>query len=138
MRLHDRALGACRWRSALFSCPVGLDISSLVVVEPEWISQLGVYQLGMQHGSHLRSWHANLTSVHSPAYRYFVERLREARKRAGLTQVDAAKALGRRQTYISKCESGERRVDIVELGEFASLYRRPLSFFLPRSNRRDR
>jgi hypothetical protein len=27
------------------------------------------------------------------------------------------------------CESGERRVDVVELAEFARLYRKPLSFF---------
>ncbi len=27
-------------------------------------------------------------------------------------------------------ESGERRVDVVELGEFARLYRKPLSFFV--------
>jgi transcriptional regulator with XRE-family HTH domain len=87
----------------------------------------------MQHGSQLRSRRPDLTSVHSPEYRHFVKQLREARTRAGLTQVEAAKALGRRQAYISKCESGERRVDVVELGQFARLYQRPLSFFLPRS-----
>ncbi len=80
-----------------------------------------------------RSRCANLTSVHSPEYRHFTKRLREARTRAGLTQVQAAKAIGRRQAYISKCESGERRVDVVELGQFARLYNRPLSYFLTHS-----
>lgn len=38
--------------------------------------------------------------------------------------------MGVRQSFISKCESGERRVDIVELQLFVSLYERPLTFFL--------
>jgi transcriptional regulator with XRE-family HTH domain len=43
-----------------------------------------------------------------------VKFLREARTKAGLTQVEAAKRLGCRQTFISKIECGERRVDMVE------------------------
>jgi transcriptional regulator with XRE-family HTH domain len=39
-----------------------------------------------------------------------------------LTQVEAANALGYLQSYISKCEQGERRVDLFELQEFAELY----------------
>ena len=40
--------------------------------------------------------------------------LRAARLEAGLTQVDAAAKLGCRQTFLSKIECGERRIDIVE------------------------
>ena len=40
--------------------------------------------------------------------------LRNARQKAGLTQVEAAKKLGCRQTFISKIECGERRIDVVE------------------------
>ena len=40
--------------------------------------------------------------------------IREARRKAGLTQVEAAKKLGCRQTFISKIECGERRIDDVE------------------------
>lgn len=53
-----------------------------------------------------------------------------ARKQAGITQIAAAKMLRRPQSFISKCESGERRVDVVELQEFARLYRKPLTFFV--------
>jgi len=49
---------------------------------------------------------------------------------ADLTQMEAAKHLGRPQSFISKCESGERRVDAVELQEFARMYRKDMAFFL--------
>jgi transcriptional regulator with XRE-family HTH domain len=49
-------------------------------------------------------------------------RLRDARRRAGLTQVEAAKALGQPQNFISKCETGERRIDPIELAGFMALY----------------
>lgn len=57
-------------------------------------------------------------------------RLRKAREDAGLTQVAAATALGRPQSYVSKCELGERRIDPIDLQDFASLYKRPFVFFL--------
>lgn len=41
--------------------------------------------------------------------------LRKVRKEAGLRQVDMAKALGLPQSYVSKYESGERRLDTLEL-----------------------
>jgi len=55
-------------------------------------------------------------------YRGFLRRLRAARERAGLTQVDVARKLKRPQSYVSKSESGERRVDVVEAAEMARLY----------------
>ena len=57
-----------------------------------------------------------------PAYRAFIERLRAARLRAGLTQRDAAQRLGKPQSYVAKSEQGERRVDAIEAVEFARLY----------------
>ena len=64
------------------------------------------------------------------AYREFTRRLVEARKSAGLTQVQAAKRLGKAHTFISKCELGERRVDFVELQQFARIYGKELEFFI--------
>lgn len=55
-------------------------------------------------------------------YRRFRVLLRAARERAGFTQREAAKRLGKPQSFVSKCESGERRVDFVELLIFAELY----------------
>lgn len=57
-------------------------------------------------------------------------RLRAARTSARLTQVEVAKHLEVPQSFISKCESGERRVDIVELQALARLYKKALTYFL--------
>ncbi len=66
----------------------------------------------------------------SAAYRLFLTRLREARIATGLTQAEVAVKLRRPQSFVSKCESGERRVDVVELQEFAQLYKRDMTFFV--------
>ncbi len=71
-----------------------------------------------------------MRSRYSARYKRFLGRLRAARLQAGLTQVEVAAALRRPQSFISKCESGERRVDVVELEDFARLYRKPVAFFL--------
>jgi hypothetical protein len=52
---------------------------------------------------------------------------------AELTQVEVAKALRRTQAYVSKCELGERRIDPLDLFDFARLYRKPMSYFVPDS-----
>jgi len=62
-------------------------------------------------------------------YGLFKKRLKEAREQSGLTQKDVAKLLGKPQSFISKCESGERRVDYVELQILAHIYKKPISFF---------
>jgi len=68
---------------------------------------------------------------HSAArYRQFLQRLKAARLEANLTQTAVAARLGRPQSFVSKCESGERRVDVVELYDFARLYRKPLDYFV--------
>ena len=71
-----------------------------------------------------------MRSPHSVRYRRMLKRLREARVQAGLTQVEAAAALRKPQSFVSKCESGERRIDVIELEYFATLYRKQISFFL--------
>lgn len=63
-------------------------------------------------------------------YRQFLKRLKQARQDASLTQVQVARKLSRPQSFVSKVESGERRVDVIELAEFARLYRKPLAFFV--------
>ena len=71
------------------------------------------------------------SATQTPGYKYMLKRLRTARKEAGLTQVKVAKALRRPQSYVTKCELGERRIDPIELQQLAKLYRKRLSYFLP-------
>jgi len=53
-------------------------------------------------------------SLHTPEYEYFRSLIVEAREKSGLTQTDVASKLSRPQSFVSKYESGERRLDIVE------------------------
>ena len=48
-------------------------------------------------------------------YAHFLKELREARREAGLSQEQLAEALGQRQTFVSKGELGDRRLDVIEL-----------------------
>ncbi len=57
-------------------------------------------------------------SITSKNYAQFLEYLRKTREQAGLTQEVLAVRLGETQSFVSKCERGERRMDIVELREF--------------------
>lgn len=72
-----------------------------------------------------------MTSLHSARYARFLKRLRQARSDSGLTQTQVAAALHRPQSWVSKSERGERRVDVLELHDLAALYRRPLEWFVP-------
>jgi transcriptional regulator with XRE-family HTH domain len=69
-------------------------------------------------------------SIHSTRYAVFLSVLREARERAGLTQVQLARKIGETQTFVSKCERGERRVDVVELRTFCRAFGSDLKLFV--------
>ncbi|WP_439684890.1 HTH cro/C1-type domain-containing protein [Cupriavidus oxalaticus] len=58
-------------------------------------------------------------STHNIDYQLLLSVLKAARKRMGVSQVELAERLGNTQTFVSKCERGERRIDAVELVEFA-------------------
>ena len=51
------------------------------------------------------------------------------------TLEEVAHRLRKPQWYVSKCESGERRVDVGELQAFAGIYERPVSYFFPAEDR---
>ncbi len=71
-----------------------------------------------------------IKSIHTKEYAYFVERLRKARTEAGLTQIEVAKKLRRPQSHISNVESGQQRVDVIELQRFAKIYNKNIGYFL--------
>jgi transcriptional regulator with XRE-family HTH domain len=52
--------------------------------------------------------------LRSPAHVRLLELLLAAREKAGLTQQQLADRLGKPQSFISKYEGGERRIDVIE------------------------
>ena len=69
-------------------------------------------------------------SVYSDDYKKLIERLKQARLDAGLSQQVVAGKLGKPQSYVSKVESGERRVDIIEAKALAKVYKKSLEDFV--------
>lgn len=58
-------------------------------------------------------------SIYSAEYQRLCALLRTMRDEAGLTQVQVADRLGEPQSFVSKYESGERRLDVLELAQVA-------------------
>jgi transcriptional regulator with XRE-family HTH domain len=61
------------------------------------------------------------TTLGSKRHRILIALLIERRKAAGMTQAQLAKRLGKSQSFISRLESGQRRVYVVELLELAEV-----------------
>lgn len=59
-----------------------------------------------------------MPAAHKPEYMEFVSRLRSARKAKRLSQRDLGAALGKPQSYVSKVETCERRLDLIETAEW--------------------
>ena len=69
-------------------------------------------------------------SVYSKDYKEIIERLKTARVEVGLSQQAVADKVGKPQSYISKIESGERRLDVAEMKKFAEIYKKDTNYFL--------
>jgi len=71
-----------------------------------------------------------MSTIDLAEYQILVERLRQAREKSGLTQDEVAGELGKPQSFVSKVENGERRIDPVELCYFAALYGKSVTWFV--------
>ncbi len=74
-------------------------------------------------------------SIHTPQQKRLLKLLRDIRAEAGLTQAQLADKLRTDQTVISKYETGERRLDILELREVCREVGISLSEFVERLER---
>ncbi len=74
-------------------------------------------------------------SIHTPMQQAFIQVLREARREAGLTQVQLAERLDVLQCEISNYERGEKRLDFVELCQVVDAIGIPLNEFVYRFER---
>ena len=54
-------------------------------------------------------------TIHSPEYAVFLRLLRQIRERQEITQEQLAERWGVTQSFVSKCERGDRRIDVIEL-----------------------
>ena len=69
-------------------------------------------------------------TIYSKEHKHIVKQLKKAREDVGLSQEHVAKILHKTQSFISKIESGQRKIDIVQLKEFAKVYKKSLDFFI--------
>ncbi len=71
-----------------------------------------------------------MKSIYSALYKHFIKGVQAQRKAKGLTQTQLADRLGGGQSFISKIERGERRLDV---GEFVTVAQalgvEPVQFF---------
>lgn len=72
-----------------------------------------------------------MSSAHDPLYIEFVARLRNARKRQSLSQQQLGEKLGKDQTFISKVETCERRIDVIEAANWCAALGLHLEDILP-------
>ena len=69
-------------------------------------------------------------SIFTEEYQIFLTHLIQARKEKNITQVDLANFLRKPQSYVSKYENGERRLDVIETFEILfALKIKPHQFF---------
>ena len=88
-----------------------------------------IYQTGIFHN---RLYHVNIlmSKTYSQKNKKLLEKLHSARLEAGLTQVEASKRLKKPQSYLSKIERGERKIEAIELADFAKIYNKDISYFI--------
>ena len=75
-------------------------------------------------------------SIHTDEYAAVLALLREARAAAGLTQVQLAERLGQSQSFVSKAEVGERRLDLIQLRSICEVLGTTLSAFVAKLEER--
>ncbi|MHC4226673.1 MAG: helix-turn-helix domain-containing protein [Planctomycetota bacterium] len=71
-------------------------------------------------------------SLSSTKQKIFLELLRQFREEAGLRQLDVAQRLNQPQSFVSKYESGERRLDLLELELVCEACKTSLTKFVSR------
>ncbi len=71
-----------------------------------------------------------MSRLYSQKNKNLLEKLRSARLKAGLTQVEASKKLKKPQSYLSKIERGERKIEAIELADFSKIYNKDIGYFI--------
>ena len=61
-----------------------------------------------------------MSAAHDPLYIEFITRLRNARKAKGISQQAFGEMIGKEQSFVSKVETCERRLDVVEAAKWCA------------------
>lgn len=69
-------------------------------------------------------------TIFNEDYKILIKKLKEARFEIGLDQKQVADILKKTQSYVSKIESGQRRIDVIQLKSFAKIYKKDLNYFI--------
>jgi transcriptional regulator with XRE-family HTH domain len=69
-------------------------------------------------------------TIYSKEHKQLVDRLKKARISNDLDQSHVAKLLHKTQSYVSKLESGQCRIDIIQLKQLARIYKRDVNYFI--------
>src|SRR4051794_20544494 len=71
-----------------------------------------------------------VSTIHDDRYVKLINQLRQVRESKRIRQADLAEKLGEHQSYVSKVEGFERRLDVIELYDWLiALNKEPLEFF---------
>lgn len=71
-----------------------------------------------------------MRSIHDPRYQDLIKRLIELRESKNVTQVELACRLNKPQSYVSKVEILERRIDVIELIDWLSALENNITDFI--------
>ena len=69
-------------------------------------------------------------NLYTKEHKKIIEKLKKARHDVGLDQFETTKKLGKSQSYLSKIESGQRKIDVIQLKKFAKIYNKDINYFL--------
>lgn len=69
-------------------------------------------------------------TIYSKKYMALVEKIVRVRKELNLRQSDVARLIGKSQSYVSKMEAGQLRIDVIQLNELAQIYKKTIGFFV--------
>ena len=75
-------------------------------------------------------------TIYTRDYRAMLALLREVRKAAGVTQVELADRLGTTQSFVTKCERGDRRLDLIQVRTICELLGTSLPDFVNKLEQR--
>lgn len=69
-------------------------------------------------------------ALHQERYDLLLSRLIDAREEMRLSQRDVCERMGMPHSFLSKCETGDRRIDVMEFMQLAQVYGKTLDFFV--------